>query len=61
MNRPDLWFGPRESMADAPPGRLHVIDLDLARYDALAKRQRREHDDGVAVLKAGIARPLERS
>jgi transcriptional regulatory protein RtcR len=38
----------------APPGRLHIIDLDLARYDALATRQRREQQDGVALLKAGI-------
>jgi transcriptional regulatory protein RtcR len=38
----------------APPGRLHVIDLDLSRYDALARRQRREQRHDVDLLKAGI-------
>ncbi len=36
------------------PGEYRLIDLDLARYDELARRFRREHDDSVAFLKSGI-------
>lgn len=37
------------------PGRLHIIDLDLSRYHRIISRQKKEHKDGAALLKAGIA------
>jgi len=43
-----------EEGGGAPPGRLHIIDLDLSRYDAIAQRQRREQRLDVDLLKAGI-------
>jgi transcriptional regulatory protein RtcR len=46
--------GDVDDSGGAPAGRLHVIDLDLARYDALARRQRLEQRDDTARLKAGI-------
>ncbi len=36
------------------PGELHFIDLDLSRYDRIASRFEREHQDAVASLKSGI-------
>ena len=36
------------------PGTLSIIDLDLSKYDRLASRFKREHDDAVASLKDGI-------
>jgi transcriptional regulatory protein RtcR len=36
------------------PGRLDVIDLDLARYDRLAARFRARQHQGASLLKAGI-------
>lgn len=36
------------------PGSYRVIDLDLSRYDAIARRFAREHDEGLSFLKAGI-------
>lgn len=36
------------------PGRYRVIDLDLSRYDQIARRFAREHEEGQAALKAGI-------
>ncbi len=43
----------RDAQAD-PAGQYHVIDLDLSRYDSIASRFAREHQRGVAFLKAGI-------
>ena len=37
------------------PGSYRMIDLDLSRYDALATRFSREHQEGLAFLKSGIA------
>ena len=37
------------------PGRLDIIDLDLARYDRLAARFRARQHAGASLLKAGIA------
>lgn len=37
------------------PGSYRIIDLDLSRYDALATRFSREHQEGLAFLKSGIA------
>ncbi|MHA7812609.1 MAG: RNA repair transcriptional activator RtcR [Phycisphaerales bacterium] len=36
------------------PGLRRIIDLDLSKYDQLASRFQREHDDAVASLKDGI-------
>lgn len=36
------------------PGSYRIIDLDLSRYDAIARRFAREHDEGLSFLKAGI-------
>jgi transcriptional regulatory protein RtcR len=36
------------------PGLRSIIDLDLSKYDQLASRFQREHDDAVASLKDGI-------
>lgn len=36
------------------PGLRRIIDLDLSKYDRLASRFQREHDDAVASLKDGI-------
>ena len=43
---------PREPVRSA--GRLHVIDLDLAKYDRLAARFRARQHQGASLLKAGI-------
>ena len=37
------------------PGRVQVIDLDLSRYDRIVSRQKKEHQKGAVLLKAGIA------
>ena len=37
------------------PGRYQIIDLDLAKYDQIASRFVREHLEGTAYLKDGIA------
>ncbi len=36
------------------PGEYRIIDLDLSRYDRLASRFEREHEDAIATLKGGI-------
>ena len=36
------------------PGRFRIIDLDLSRYDLIARRFAREQEEGQAALKAGI-------
>jgi hypothetical protein len=36
------------------PGTYRIIDLDLSRYDAIARRFAREHHEGLSFLKAGI-------
>lgn len=37
------------------PGTYRIIDLDLSKYDRIAQRFRREHDEGLSFLKSGIA------
>ena len=55
---PDMPAAARKAAA-APgvvePGRYHVIDLDLSRYDLLAARSRIERHDAQTLLKRGIA------
>jgi transcriptional regulatory protein RtcR len=43
-----------------PEGSYAVIDLDLSKYDALAKRFHREKAEGLSVLKSGIKTQNER-
>ena len=38
-----------------PQGRIAIIDLDLSRYDRIASRFRREHQESLQFLKSGIA------
>ena len=55
-------YFPARLLQTAPPNRRHqpgpgsyrIIDLDLSRYDAIARRFAREHDEGLSFLKAGI-------
>lgn len=46
---------PRKKDGADPAGRYEVIDLDLSRYDKIAQRFRRDHDDNQSFLKSGIA------
>jgi len=39
----------------AGPGSYSIIDLDLSKYDRLASRFRKEHEEGSSFLKSGIA------
>jgi len=48
-----LQASPPKRAAEGP-GKLRVIDLDLSKYDKLASRFEREHEDAVASLKGGI-------
>jgi len=45
----------KEEARDNPAGFISVIDLDLSRYDQIARRFRREHADAISRLKSGIA------
>ena len=36
------------------PGQYQIIDLDLSKYDQIASRFQKEHDEGTAHLKGGI-------
>jgi transcriptional regulatory protein RtcR len=54
-------YFPARLLQTAPPNRTRqgsgsyrIIDLDLSRYDAIARRFAREHDEGLSFLKAGI-------
>jgi transcriptional regulatory protein RtcR len=50
-----LQTAPPQRQRAGEPGRSTLIDLDLSRYDTLAQRFAREHDDAVRFLKGGIA------
>ncbi len=41
--------------SEPPSGRYAVIDLEVARYDAIARRFAREAEEGASFLKSGIA------
>ena len=45
----------QHSMEQGDFGTIEIIDLDLARYDAIARRLAAESDDAVRYLKSGIA------
>ena len=44
---------PKRESAD-PPGRFHIIDLDLSKYDTIAMRFRQQISDDISFLKSGI-------
>jgi len=50
-----LQTAPPKKQTRDQPGVYTLIDLDLSRYDALAKRFDQEHDDALDFLKSGIA------
>jgi transcriptional regulatory protein RtcR len=49
-----LQTAPPNRKRQGGPGSYRIIDLDLSRYDAIARRFAREHDEGLSFLKAGI-------
>ncbi len=49
-----LQTAPPNRKRQGGPGSYQIIDLDLSRYDAIARRFAREHDEGLSFLKAGI-------
>jgi len=50
-----LQTAPPKKQTRDQPGAYALIDLDLSRYDVLAKRFDQEHDDALDFLKNGIA------
>jgi transcriptional regulatory protein RtcR len=48
-----LQTGPPQASSEAP-GTWQIIDLDLSRYDKIARRFARERAQGVSLLKSGI-------
>ncbi len=50
-----LQTAPPKKQARDDPGSYALINLDLSRYDALARRFEQEHQDALAFLKSGIA------
>ncbi|CAD76221.1 MAG TPA: transcriptional regulator [Rhodopirellula baltica] len=44
----------KQAEAASVQGTFQIIDLDLSRYDELAKRFRQEHDEARSILKRGI-------
>ncbi len=52
---PPKGRGSRKLEAEEVHGSYQLIDLDLSRYDELAKRFGQEHDEATSLLKRGIA------
>lgn len=50
-----LQASPPSRQNPSPVGAYSTIDLDLSKYDRIARRFRREREDGVSFLKSGIA------
>ena len=50
-----LQTAPPKKQREGDPGSVTLIDLDLSRYDAIARRFAREQSDAVTMLKSGIA------
>ncbi|MDB5806680.1 MAG: sigma-54 interacting protein [Betaproteobacteria bacterium] len=50
-----LQTAPPKKQQENQPGTYALIDLDLSRYDIIARRFAREHADAVSLLKSGIA------
>lgn len=51
---PLLQTSPPRKQKAGNPGSLALIDLDLSKYDQIARRFEQAHDDAVSFLKAGI-------
>lgn len=49
-----LQASPPAKWGEGAPGTLRTIDLDLSRYDAIARRFAAEREQGLAFLKAGV-------
>lgn len=49
-----IQTGPGRGDEPRSPGRYGIIDLDLSKYDQLAKRFRQDQRDDVSLLKSGI-------
>ncbi|HEY8155204.1 MAG TPA: RNA repair transcriptional activator RtcR [Myxococcota bacterium] len=50
-----LQTSPPRRSDGAGPGSYSIIDLDLSKYDRLASRFKKEHEEGLSFLKSGIA------
>ncbi|HEX7643125.1 MAG TPA: RNA repair transcriptional activator RtcR [Burkholderiaceae bacterium] len=50
-----LQTSPPRRQAPGQAGNYELIDLDLSKYDQIAQRFSREQEEGVALLKSGIA------
>nr|MBP6707146.1 sigma 54-dependent transcriptional regulator [Achromobacter sp.] len=50
-----LQTSPPRKQAGESPGKYTLIDLDLSRYDVLARRFNQARDDALEFLKSGIA------
>ena len=51
-----LQTSPPRKQAGESPGKYTLIDLDLSRYDVLARRFSQARDDALEFLKSGIPR-----
>lgn len=49
-----LQTSPPQGRQSAEPGNYQIIDLDLSKYDQIASRFSKEHQEGVNYLKGGI-------
>ncbi len=50
-----IQASPPPAQRRSEPGRYRIIDLDLSRYDGIARRFDQEKQDSLSLLKAGIA------
>lgn len=55
-----IQTSPGDNKSERAKGEYSVIDLDLSKYDAIARRFRKEVSDGVSFLKSGIATKNEK-
>lgn len=49
-----IQTSPPATRDEIEPGRYHIIDLDLSKYDQIASRFSKEHKEGTVYLKGGI-------
>jgi transcriptional regulatory protein RtcR len=49
-----IQTSPPQQMRSSEPGKFRIIDLDLSKYDRLASRFAREHEEAASILKSGI-------
>ena len=50
-----IQTSPARRPRSGEPGTFKIIDLDLSKYDRLASRFAREHEEATSILKSGIA------